>query len=145
MNDEHDRPNPSDDASEGEKESKEIGPDELSAGDALKKGVGLLWQAAKTAADEVQREVDMDAARAGLRAAGKDLERAANEAARMLETFIDGAAKPRTPEGTDQWPRPDEANAQPSTGSGDEGTHPGGDIDQKATEKREFRIQVDDD
>lgn len=41
--------------------------EEMSSSDALKKGMGLLWQAAKTAADEIQREVDVEAVKSTLR------------------------------------------------------------------------------
>lgn len=115
--------------------------EELSPRDALKKGFGLLWQAARTAADEIKREVDTAGVKDSLREAGRELEAAAHEAKKALETFIERGPKEPKPDYSDSWPPPDGgARAQradadiPEDGGTDE-----------SGERRDMRILVDDD
>lgn len=118
-----------------------------SSTDAFKKGVGLLWKAARAAANEIKREVEKGGVRESLERAGHDLEIAAQEAAKAVEDFIERAGpKSPNPDYTDKWP-PDQ----------------GGKVDDKADaklvdadipedggktdsgERRDMRIQLDDD
>lgn len=112
--------------------------EEMSSAEALKKGMGLLWKAAKTAADEIQRDVDVDAVKTSLKRAGKDIEDAANQAAKAVEDFVDrqtGNPSEPTP-GPTATPAPGaqqvDADIPDDGGTDDNG------------EERDFRIQVDD-
>jgi hypothetical protein len=115
--------------------------EEMSSAEALKKGMGLLWRAAQTAASEIQREVELSGVRDSLQQAGHDLEKAAKEAAKTLEDYVERSAggMPK-PNYTDQWP--------PGDGSGakqvDADVPDDGGTDDKG-EKRDMRIQLDDD
>jgi hypothetical protein len=136
--DEQDKPQ-TEDSAETEASSQE-GDEQLTSKEALKKGMGLLWQAAKSAADEIQREVDVDQVKTSLEQAGRDIETAAQEAARAVEGFIErrGPAEPE-PDYTDEWPpnnTPDTEDATPPDAADDAA---------KSKDRRDVRIQVDDD
>ena len=114
-------------------------PEAMSSAEALKKGMGLLWRAAQTAADEIQREVESSGVRDSLRQAGQELETAAKDAARVLEQFMDRSG-PRDPKPnyTDQWP-PDQGASQV-----DADVPQDGGVDEHG-KRRDVRIQLDDD
>lgn len=117
-------------------------------GEVFKKGLGLLWQAARSAADEIKREVDKGGVTDALQQAGRDLEEAANQAAKALEGFVEraGGSKPKY---TDQWPPPgsgaDEAagKGQPPQPPGAAPAAPDGGVDESG-ERRDVRIQIED-
>jgi hypothetical protein len=69
----------------------------------LKQGLGLLWQAAVGTANEIKQEIDRSGASDTLQQAGRDLENAANQAARTLEQFIE-KVQPKAPEYSKEWP-----------------------------------------
>jgi hypothetical protein len=125
-------------------EGSSEGAGEIRAGDAFKKGMGLLWQAARTAADEIKREVEKGHVTETLQQAGKELESAAHHAAKALEDFI-GRASPKPPKYEDKWPpegaAKDEA-AQPKQADAD--IPKDGGTDEKG-ERRDMRIQVEED
>lgn len=116
-------------------------PEAMSSVEALKKGMGLLWRAAQTAADEIQREVETAGVKDSLRQAGQELEMAAKDAARALEQFVErsGPRNPK-PDYTDQWP--------PEQGKGakqvDADVPKDGGTDEHG-KRRDVRIQLDDD
>ncbi len=131
--DEPERPAPDDDA--------------MTSTEALKKGVGLLWQAAKTAADEIQSEVDVDAVKGTLQKASRELEEAAKDAAKTLEDLIERGVPPAT-QPSDTWPPKepgaDDAAKGPGSKEADDDAKAGGEDDANAGNQA-FRIQVDDD
>lgn len=137
--------------------------------EAFKKGLGLLWKAARSAADEIKREVQKGGVTDALQQAGRDLEDAANQAARALEGFIERAGGHK-PEYTDRWPPPgsdvpgrgsENKSAQPENtpsekaqqdkvqSKGEAGAPgsapaaPEGGVDENG-ERRDMRIQIDD-
>lgn len=84
------------DAPQGQTPPQQAGPGApkpgeppVQAGETFKKGMGLLWQAAVAATEEIKREVDRAEVSETLQAAGRDLESAAQQAAQALEGFID--------------------------------------------------------
>lgn len=110
-------------------------------GEAFRRGLGLLWQAAKSAAGEIKKEVARGGVTEQLKIAGRELERAAQAAAKELEGFI-SKVQPTPPERSNEWPPPDR---KPPTKDAAKGapTEDGG-VDEHG-EPRDMRIQVDDD
>lgn len=139
--------------------------------EVFKKGLGLLWQAARSAADEIKREVEKGGVTEALQQAGRDLEDAANQAAKALEGFIERAGGHPKPPYTEQWPPPgseppEKASDWPPPGSSTPSTAPEagsapeaaqppqpegaapaapeGGVDEDG-ERRDVRIQIEDD
>jgi hypothetical protein len=128
--------------------------------EVFKKGLGLLWKAARSAADEIKREVEKGGVAETLQQAGRDLEDAANQAAKALEGFIEraGSHKPRY---SDRWPPaenetvsrdattdpvgPDgrSSTGQPPQPQGAAPASPDGGLDEQG-EPRDIRIQIDE-
>lgn len=108
-------------------------------GETFKQGISLLWRAARSAADEIKREVEKGGVTDALRQAGRDLENAATQAARTLEGFIErvGPGDPKT----SAWPNPKE---EPQAKQADADIPEDGGTDDKG-EKRDMRIHLDDD
>jgi hypothetical protein len=100
-------------------------------GEAFKQGISMLWKAARSAADEIKREVERGGVTDALRQAGRDLETAASQAARAIEGFMDrvGPGDPKTSE----WPVGNEKKD-------DEDPPEDGGVDEKG-ERRNMRIQ----
>jgi hypothetical protein len=144
MADEHttdaDEPKPDSSVSSEEAASTSSDDESLSSREALQRGVGLLWRAARTAADEIQREVDTSGVKESLKQAGRELEHAAQEAAKTLEDFLGRGPRPPKPSYTDQWP-PD-AGTEAKQADADVPEDGGTDADGKP---RDIRIQVEDD
>jgi hypothetical protein len=114
-------------------------------GEVFKKGLSLLWKAARSAADEIKHEVEKGGVTDALKQAGRDLEDAANQAAKALEGFVERAG--HKPNYTDQWPpgaSPPEAPAQPPQPEGAAPAAPDGGVDENG-ERRDVRIQIEDD
>jgi len=108
--------------------------------EAFKQGLGLLWQAARSTADEIRREVDKGRVGEALQQAGRELERAATQASGVVEQLI-GKVRPPDPK-TEPWPnspakRPETEQVDDDTPS-DGGTAEDG-------ERRDMRIQIDPD
>jgi hypothetical protein len=116
-------------------------------GEVFKKGLSLLWKAARSAADEIKHEVEKGGVTDALKQAGRDLEDAANQAAKALEGFVERAGGHK-PNYTDQWPppggSPPEASAQPPQPEGAAPAAPDGGLDENG-ERRDVRIQIEDD
>ena len=110
--------------------------------DTFKKGMGLLWQAAKSAADEIKREVEKGHVTETLQQAGKELESAAQHAAKALEDFI-GRASPKPPKYEDKWPPEGKVEDAPAPKQADADIPKDGGTDEKG-ERRDMRIQVED-
>lgn len=111
------------------------------AGEAFKQGMGLLWQAAVAATDEIKREVDRAEVSDTLQQAGRDLETAAQQAAQALEGFIDRVnTGKRPPAGDNPFPQGGPANAPPPKNEPDED----GGVDEDGN-RRDVRIQLEDD
>lgn len=108
-------------------------------GETFKQGISLLWRAARSAADEIKREVEKGGVTDALRQAGRDLENAATQAARTLEGFIErvGPGDPKT----SAWPNAKDA---PEAKQADADIPEDGGTDDKG-EKRDMRIHLDDD
>ena len=70
---------------------------------AVKEGLGLLWQAARGAASEIQREVVKAGIGGHIRAAAGEIESAAQAASKELESFIARVAPP-PPRYQSDWP-----------------------------------------
>jgi hypothetical protein len=109
---------------------------------AFKRGVGLLWQAARTVAGDVKREVDKAHLKESMQAAGKEIEQAASEAAKALEDFIGRVAPEAKPEGTDEWP-PADAKKDVKPKQADADIPKDGGKDDKG-DRRDMRILIDD-
>ncbi|HZO13643.1 MAG TPA: hypothetical protein VFB62_10300 [Polyangiaceae bacterium] len=107
--------------------------------ETFKQGISLLWRAARSAADEIKREVEKGGVTDALRQAGRDLENAASQAARTLEGFIErvGPGDPKT----SAWPNTGEV---PKAKQADADIPEDGGTDDKG-EKRDMRIHLDDD
>ena len=108
-----------------------------SPSEAFKQGVSLLWKAARGAADEIKREVAKGSVGEALQQAGRDLEQAANQAAKGIEQLIE-KVQPPPPNYSKEWPpakSPPPANDEAAT---DGGTTETG-------ERRDMRIQLEDD
>lgn len=136
-------PRPDEDAAtnEGAKGEKSNENEPLSSREALERGLGLLWRAAKSAADEIKREVDSAGVKDSLKQAGRDLEHAAQEASKALEEFFErGGPRPPKPDYTDKWP-PEE---RPAPKRADAGIPEDGGTDEEGR-RRDMRILVDDD
>lgn len=112
---------------------------ELDAKESFRKGMGLLWRAARTAADEIKREVEKGGVKDSLKQAGRELEAAAEHAAKTLEGMLQriGPGEPK-PDYTDTWPPDQKAKQVDADIPKDGGT------DEKG-ERRDVRIQLDDD
>ncbi len=91
---------------------------EPTPGESFKKGVGLLWRAARTGAGEIKNEVAKAGLVESLEQAGRDLEVAAQQAAKALEEYIERAG-PKPPE-------PNDADNQPSDDESDKDVEAGG-------------------
>ncbi len=122
--------------------AKKPGEAAAEAGVAFKQGMGLLWQAAVAATEEIKREVDRAEVSDTLQQAGRDLETAAQQAAQALEGFIDrvnaGGKKP--PTGDHPFPQGGPAAAPPPANA--EGEDGGVDEDGN---RRDVRIQLEED
>lgn len=115
--------------------------DELSSREALERGLGMLWRAARTAADEIKREVDAAGVKDSLKQAGRELEHAAHEASKALEDFIERSGpRPPKPDYTDKWP----PEGDPKPTRADAGIPEDGGTDEEGR-RRDMRILVDDD
>jgi hypothetical protein len=116
------------------------------AADAFKQGMGLLWKAARSAADEIKREVDKGGVNDALQKAGRDLESAAGHAAKAIEDFVDrvGPSEPK-------WSDPKAAGFDSGNPKGaaaeqvDAESPEDGGVDEETGERRDMRIQVEDD
>ncbi len=75
----------------------EPGQPEASPADTFKQGMGLLWKAARATVDEIKTEVNNGGVTDSLKQAGRDLEDAANQAAKALESFVERVAPPQDP------------------------------------------------
>ena len=113
-------------------------------GETFKQGISLLWRAARSAADEIKREVEKGGVTDALRQAGRDLENAATQAARTLEGFIErvGPGDPKT----SAWPNDPKARdpQDQKAKQADADIPEDGGTDEKG-EKRDMRIHLDDD
>jgi hypothetical protein len=159
------------DAEDGASESKSTSPEgdrsaeeEPRPGEAFKQGLGLLWKAAKSTAEELKKEVDTGRVSGALSQAGHDLETAATQAAKAVESFL-GRMSPPDPK-SDGWPagegdqakadgdKADGDKADGDKADGDKGNQPKSDQVDADTptdggttedgERRDMRIQVDD-
>jgi hypothetical protein len=110
--------------------------------EAFKQGIGLLWKAAQSAADEIKREVDKGGVSDALHQAGRDLEVAANQATKALEEFIQRVS-PGDPQ-TSPWPAAEEAEKAKAKQADADVPEDGG-VDEETGERRDVRIQLDDD
>jgi hypothetical protein len=124
---------------------------------AAKQGLGLLWEAARGAAEEIKREVEKVGLADHIRAAGREIGHAAQTAAKELEGFI-AKAKPQPPSYSTDWPpKPSQASASPQAPAeeapkpkpedaprADAGAAPEGGTDAKG-EPRDMRIQIEED
>jgi hypothetical protein len=139
---------PSDDArsEDAHSEDAQEGEEQPDPKVAFKRGMGLLWQAARTVAGDVKREVEKAHVKESLQQAGKEIEQAAAEAAKALESFIGRAGGEPKPDYTDEWPPKD---AKPPTPDKTESKQADADIpkdggkDAKG-ERRDMRILIDD-
>jgi hypothetical protein len=113
------------------------------AADAFKQGLGLLWKAARAAAGEIKHEVEKGGVSEALQQAGKELETAASHVGKALDDFVaratPGGAKPNYQE---QWPPNPTAEQQAKQVDADV-PEDGGTAEDG--EKRDMRIQIDDD
>ncbi|MCA9620302.1 MAG: hypothetical protein KC731_14870 [Myxococcales bacterium] len=134
---EHDEPT----APEGGNEPRDehLLGDRERPGEAFKKGLGLLWKAARGAAEEIKREVEKGGVSDALQQAGRELEQAATDAAKAVESFIDRSGPPK-PDYQDKWP-PDQAGEKAKMA--DEGVPADGGTDPTTGERRDMRIQLD--
>ncbi len=89
-----------------EGENKEAQPDPAAA---VKQAAGLLWQAARAAGQEIKREVEKAGLKDHIRAAGREIENAAQAAAKELEGFI-AKVQPTPPTYSKEWPPAANAN-----------------------------------
>jgi len=136
---------PSDEASSADP------PDDDPTAD-FKQGLALLWKAAVGTATEIKKEVDKGGVGDALKDAGRELEVAANAAARTIEGFVDrvAASTPRasTPKYEEGWPpkgSPPEGSSDGSAEDRAKKNEPAdGGVDGKG-ERRDMRIQIDDD
>ena len=126
---------PSDEASSADP------PDDDPTAD-FKQGLALLWKAAVGTATEIKKEVDKGGVGDALKDAGRELEVAANAAARTIEGFVDRvaastprASTPSPPEGSSDGSAEDRAKKNEPADGG---------VDGKG-ERRDMRIQIDDD
>jgi hypothetical protein len=110
--------------------------------EAFKQGIGLLWKAAQSAAEEIKREVDKGGVSDALHQAGRDLEVAANQATKALEEFIHRVS-PGDPK-TSPWPAAEEAEKAKAKQADADVPEDGG-ADEETGERRDVRIQLDDD
>jgi len=130
--------------------------EEQKPGEAFKQGLGLLWKAAKSTADELKKEVDKGRVGGALSQAGQELENAATQAAKAVEQFL-GRMSPPDPK-TAEWPTGEGDKAKgdqvDADGGADAGTDAGADAGADAGtdggtteegERRDMRIQVEDD
>jgi len=124
--------------------------DEQRPGEAFKQGLGLLWKAAKSTADELKKEVDKGRVTGALSSAGQELEKAASQAAKAVEHFI-GRMGPGDPK-MDEWPagEGDPPKDEPARGEPPKAKQVDADIpaDGGKTEdgeRRDMRIQVEED
>ena len=123
------------------------------AADAFKQGLGLLWKAARGAADEIKREVEKGGVTDALKQAGHDLETAASHAAKAVEGFVERVG-PADAKWADDLksagfpggnkPKQDDTK-QPSDKQVDADVPEDGGIDEETGERRDMRIQVEDD
>jgi hypothetical protein len=116
-------------------------------GAQLKQGLSLLWKAATGTAQEIKREIGRSGVSDTLQQAGRDLEGAANQAAKSLESFIE-KVQPKPPKYSQQWPQspppepPSDQADPPSSPPEPEKKQDGGTTE--TGERRDMRIQVDD-
>jgi hypothetical protein len=117
--------------------------------DTFKKGMGLLWKAARGVAEEIKQEVEKGGVSDALQQAGRELEEAATHAAKAVESFIDRSGPP-PPNYQKDWPPSDGATA-PTDGKmadgkmADADVPEDGGVDEETGERRDMRIQVDPD
>ncbi len=113
--------------------------------EAFKAGLGLLWKAAKSAAAEIKHEVERGGVSEALQQAGRELETAAQHVGKTLDDLVHRAGGAVKTDYADKWPpddatkaaadaRPDMVGGAPDDGGSDENG-----------ERRDMRIQVDDD
>lgn len=111
------------------------------AGEAFRQGMGLLWQAAVAATEEIKREVDRAEVSDTLQQAGRDLETAAQQAAQALEGFIDRVnTGKKPPPGGNPFPQGGPAGTPPPTAGEEED----GGVDADGN-RRDVRIQLEKD
>jgi hypothetical protein len=134
------------DEKSGEEKSSTVGVED-NAADTFKQGLGLLWKAAKSAATEIKDEVEKGGVSDALQQAGRELETAAAQVGKTLDDFVQRAGAGSS-EYQDQWP-PDQqpaAEAKQAADIPEDGDVPkDGGVDESTGEKRDMRIQVDDD
>lgn len=123
--DEHTSANAQADAAQPSGESAEP----ASPADTFKQGMGLLWKAAQASAHEIKAEVNKQGVGDSLKRAGRDLEDAANQAAKALESFIDRVGPQETPPAQQGWP----VDVPPADDSA------------KAPPEGDMRVQVEED
>ncbi|MBW2458833.1 MAG: hypothetical protein JRI68_30315 [Deltaproteobacteria bacterium] len=109
-------------------------------GEAFKQGLGLLWKAAKSTADELKKEVDKGRVSGALSSAGQELEKAAGQAAKAVEQFI-GRMGPGDPK-MDGWPA---AEGDKPKGEQVDADIPADGGKTEDGERRDMRIQVEED
>jgi hypothetical protein len=123
------------------------GEPKAAPGEAFRAGVGLLWQAARGAADEIKREVAKGNVSEAVQRAGRDLEQAAAEAAKAIEGFL-GRIGPGDPK-TSPWPGagPPPADEAPAAKAPASKAEPKDDDEPNddAAKRRDMRIHLDDD
>jgi hypothetical protein len=125
-------------------------------GEAFRQGLSLLWQAARGTADEIKREVDKGGVTDALKHAGRDLEEAANAAAKTLEGFIERVG-PQGDHKPYEWPTGGTADTKASEkksddkAADDKRVEPGDPVKEGEDggttddgERRDMRIQVED-
>jgi hypothetical protein len=132
---------------EGAKEPETKSDEQASAaeeeprpGEAFKQGLGLLWKAAKSTADELKKEVDKGRVTGALSSAGQELEKAASQAAKAVEHFI-GRMSPGDPK-MDEWPA---GEADKPKGEQVDADIPKDGGKTEDGERRDMRIQVEED
>ncbi len=76
-------------------------------GDTFKRGLGLLWRAARGAADDLRREVDKAGVSRTLQDAGEKIEHAADSFVKGVERMVEKVQPPSPP--------PPEAQTQPES------------------------------
>jgi len=108
------------------------------AADTFKQGLGLLWKAAKSAAQEIKQEVDKGSVSDALQQAGQDLDTAAQQVGKTLDDLVDRLNPRSTTADDDGGSTADAATKQVDADvPADGGTTDDG-------ERRDMRIQVED-
>ncbi len=116
--------------------------------EAFKQGIGLLWKAARSTADEIKREVERGGISEAIQAAGRELENAATQAAKSIEGLV-AKVQPKSPGYSQDWPPQSAEKDSPDDKDGSESNQVDADIPKgggttEDGEKRNMRIQLEE-